>query len=84
MKQTAILTESADQYRLAYSAHYTDRDLPLALQRYQSLMRAHPDTQEAAYSQSQIQNIVNTVVPRQELLNAQIVLANDHFAQDAP
>ncbi len=42
-------------------------------------MASHPDDPEAGYSRMQIQNIVNTVVPKQELLDAQIELAVSHF-----
>jgi hypothetical protein len=43
-------------------------------------MDAHPETQEAEYSRSQIQNIVSTVVPNQELFDAQVELALGHLA----
>ena len=39
-------------------------------------MASHPGTQEADYSRSQIQNIVNAVVPKQELLDAQTNLVS--------
>jgi hypothetical protein len=84
MKHATILTEAGHKYQAAYSAHYTDRDLPLALTRYQNLMKTHPDTQEAKYSRTQIQNILNAVVPKQDLLNAQMELANAQFKQKEP
>ena len=37
---------------------------------------ADPDTQEAKYSRSQVQNIVNAVVPKQEIMDAMVELAN--------
>jgi hypothetical protein len=78
------LTEAGRQYAAAYAAHYTGRDLPVALQLYKKLLASHPSTQEAGYSQTQVQNIVNAVVPKQELLDAQIELALAHFERDSP
>ncbi|MEJ2240223.1 MAG: hypothetical protein P8X82_18185 [Gemmatimonadales bacterium] len=75
----AEVAEAGQQYAAAYAAHYTTKDLREALRLYRGVMAAHPNTQEAGYSQSQIQNIVNAVVPRQELLDAQVDLALAHF-----
>ena len=75
MRNDTELTEAGRQYAAAYAAHYTGRDLPLALQLYRKLMASHPGDQEAGYCRTQIQNIINTVVPQQELLDAQIELA---------
>jgi hypothetical protein len=79
-----MLTEAGRQYAAAYAAHYTRRDLPVALQLYMKVMASHPSTQEAGYSRTQVQNIVNTVVPKQELLDAQIELALAHFERGGP
>ena len=78
------LTEAGRQYAAAYAAHYTGRDLPVALQLYKKVMASHPSTQEAGYSRTQVQNIVNAVVPKQELLDAQIKLAHAHFEHEGP
>jgi|GEM_PF-983817 hypothetical protein len=75
-------TEANRQYAAAYAAHYTERDLPLALQLYQKLMASHPSAQEAGYARMQVQNIVNAVVPKPELLEAQIKLVLVHFEHD--
>jgi hypothetical protein len=75
-------TEANQQYAAAYAAHYTGRDLPLALQLYRKLMASHPSAQEAGYARMQVQNMVNAVVPRQELLDAQIELLLVHFERD--
>ena len=56
----------------------------MALQLYKKVMASHPSTLEAGYSRAQVQNIVNTVVPKQELLDAQIELALAHFERDSP
>ena len=72
-------TEASRQYAAAYAAHYTERDLPLAFQLYKALMASHPSSQEANYAQMQVQNLINAVVPKQELLDAQIYLLLIHF-----
>ena len=73
-------TETAQQYAAAYAAHYTERDLPGALRRYVNVIAAYPNEQEADFSRAQVQNIVNAVVPTQELFDAQVNLAAAHFA----
>ena len=78
------LTEAGRQYATAYAAHYKGHDLPAALQLYMNVMASHPDAQEAGYSGAQVQNIVNAVVPKQELLNAQMELARAHFEPESP
>lgn len=46
-------------------------------------MASHPSTQEAEYARMQVQNLINTVVPKQELLDAQIERLLVHFENDA-
>jgi ethanolamine utilization protein EutM len=59
-----------------------ERDLPGALQLYVNVIASHPDEQEADFSRAQVQNIVNAVVPKQELFDAQVNLAAAHFAHE--
>ena len=54
----------------------------MALQLYMKVVASCPGTPEADCAQAQIQNIVNTVVPKQELLDAQIELALAHFEHE--
>lgn len=75
MREATETTEAGRQYAAAYEAHYMTKDLREALGLYRGLTIAHPDTPEARYSRSQIQNIVNAVVPKQELFDAQADLA---------
>lgn len=75
-------TEESRQYADAYTAQYSARDLPLALKLYRQLLVSHPDSQEAAYAQMQLQNIANAVVPKQELQDAQMKLLLAHFQRD--
>lgn len=75
--------EAGRQYAAAHAAHYVARDLPLALQLYKAVLASHPSTEEAGYSRTQVQNLVNAVVPQQELLEAQMELAVAHFAGTA-
>jgi hypothetical protein len=77
------LGEAGRQYAAAHAAHYVARDLPLALQLYKAVLASHPSTEEAHYSRAQVQNLVNAVIPKQELLEAQMELAVAHFASTA-
>ena len=79
MRNEIELTEQGRQYAAASAAHYVDRDLPLALQLYKKLMASHASADEASYSRMQIQNIVNAIVPKQTLLDAQMDLALTHL-----
>ena len=82
MKNETDRTEASRQYAAAYATHYTEHDLPLALQLYRKLMASHPDDPEAAYSRMQTQNIINAVVPERVLLDAQLELVLAHFEHD--
>ena len=68
-------TGSGRSYAAAHRAHYSERNLVAALRLYRDLIALRPHAPEAAYSRSQIQNIVKAVVPMQELLDAQVGLA---------
>ena len=82
MKDEIEPTEASRQYAVAYAAQYSERDLPLALRHYQQLLASHADSQEAGYARSQVRNIVNTVVPKQELQDVQMNLLLAHFQRD--
>lgn len=84
MKKVIEKTEAGQQYATAHAAHYTAKDLHEAIRLYRNIIGAHPDTQEAEYSRSQIQNIVSAVVPKQELFDAQVELALVHVAHSNP
>lgn len=79
MKNDTALTEASRQYAAAHAAHYETKDLREALELYRSILAAHPDSQEAGYSRSQIQNIIQEVVPERELLEAEVGMARAHF-----
>jgi hypothetical protein len=84
MRNDTELTEAGRQYAAAYAAHYTGRDLRLAVQLYMQVIASHPSGKEAGYSRMQVQNIVNAVVPKQELLDAQTELALAHLQSEGP
>jgi hypothetical protein len=69
MGDTRARTEAARTYALAYAAHDSERDLARALQPSRDPIASHASA-AAGYSRAQIQNIVNTRVPAQELLDA--------------
>jgi hypothetical protein len=66
-------------YVAAYSTHYGSQDLSAALRLYGSLISAHPNVSEAAYARTQVQNIVKSAVPMQELFDAGMALAVTHL-----
>ena len=75
----------ADQnYTKAHDMHYKTKDLPEAFKLYRSIIADYPETKEAGYSLSQVQNIVNSVVPKQEVMDALVTLTLAHFEQDVP
>ena len=75
MRKKTELTEAVKQYAKAYAVHYTIKNLHKAIDLYKGIMAAHPNTKEAEYSRTQIQNIVQSVVPKQRLLDAQVEVA---------
>jgi len=77
-------TEAGQQYATAYDAHYKTKDVYKAFKLYERIIAAHPDTHEAGYSRAQVQNIVNTVVPKQKVMDALAALAITYFEQDLP
>ena len=77
-------TEAGRLYAAAYAAHYTGRDLPVALQLYLKVLGSHQSAPEADYSRTQVRNIVSAVVPKQELLDAEIEMALAHFEHEGP
>ena len=83
MRNKTEPTEANREYATAYATHYTEHDLPAAMRLYKQVMVSHPNDPEAEYSRVQIQNIVNAVVPKQELLDAQMELALNHFEHSA-
>jgi len=75
MSDDGALREATQAYAVAYAAHYSARDLAMALQLYRNLIASYAGAREAEYSRAQVQNIVSRVVPRQDLLEAQMELA---------
>lgn len=82
MRNDTEPAEAGKRYTAAHLAHYTTKDLVEALGLYRDIIATYPDTREAGYSQSQIQNIVNAVVPKQEIFDAQVDLVLAIFAHD--
>ena len=71
-KRTTMASRAYDK---AHDAHYAIKDLHQALELYKGVMAVYPDTQEAEYSSTQMHNIVKNVVPKEDLLIAQVDLA---------
>ena len=75
--------EAARQYATAYEIHYAHKNMGEAFKLYKEILTAYPDTKEAGYAKSQIQNIVNAVVPKEESLRVQMDLAAAAFERAA-
>lgn len=82
MIESKLSTEAGRKYAMAYKAQYTTKDIHKAFTLYEDLIAAHPDTLEAGYSRSQVQNIVNTVVPKNKILDSLLELVRIHFEQN--
>lgn len=79
MENQTMLTEAGRQYATAYDEHYTSKNMQKAFNLYGRVISEHPDAPEAEYSRSQIQKIVNAVVPKQDIADALSKLALAHF-----
>ncbi|KMY67708.1 hypothetical protein AAU61_07395 [Desulfocarbo indianensis] len=84
MRNEAAPTEVGNQYAAAHAMHYKTKDLDEALGLYEGVMAAYPDSPEAEYSRSQIQNIAKSVVPKEELVAAQVTVAREHLKFEGP
>ena len=82
MKNRNKETAEGKDYTKAHNMQYKTRDLPKAFKLYRGIISDYPKTEEAKYSLSQVQNIVNAVVPKQEVLDALVALTLDHFDHD--
>ena len=79
MTSESETTEANRRYAAAYAEHYTNHDLRSAMHLYVQVIELHPGDPEAGYARAQVQNIVQTIVPRQELLDAHIKLCEANF-----
>ncbi len=82
MSKDTASTAAGRQYAAAHTAHYATKHLHEALGLYRGVMAAYPNTQEAEYSRTQIENIVKSVVPREDLLTAQVELTLARLAHE--
>ena len=81
MREDTSQEKAVLQYAAAHAAHYKTKDLNEALELYSGVMTSHPDTHEAGYSRTQIQNIAKSLVPMQELLDAEKKLIRDYLEE---
>ena len=75
MKKETVRSTSGQHYAEAYEKHYGTKDSYAALLAYKGIVADNPDSKEADYSRSQIQNIMRDVVPKEALYEAQLNLA---------
>ena len=50
---------SSELYKIAYSLHYDNNEYDAAIEKYSELLSKFPDSQEAAWAKTQIENIGN-------------------------
>jgi hypothetical protein len=67
------------RYAAAYDAHYSQRDLRLALHRYKELIELSPTGRTADYSRMQVENIASAVVSKQLMFESHLALLCAHF-----
>jgi len=84
MKNRNGVTVADQDYTKAHDMHYKTKDLPKAFKLYRDIIADYPETKEAGYSLSQVHNIANAVVPKQEVMDAIVGITLDHFDQDLP
>jgi hypothetical protein len=84
MNDKGALAETARDYAAAHAAHHSRPDLAGALHLYTRLIASHESAPESRYSVSQVQKIVKSVVPAQELMEAEVGLALTCLEQSIP
>ena len=70
-----------EKYSEAHKLHYGEKCLQPALDLYLAILNDHADSSEAGFALSQIQNIVNSVVPKAELLEAHVKMVKSTLSQ---
>ena len=81
MTSHIVSNEAARQYAAAYAAHYSQRDLPLALRLYQDLLSHHPNVPEATYARMQLHNMFTLTVPQQQRVDQEISLLKKQLTE---
>ncbi len=83
MSESRLSTEARQKYTTAYAAQYTTKDTHKAFTLYADIIADHPNTEEAGYAKSQIQNIVKSFVPEEKFMDSLVGLARIHFEKAA-
>jgi hypothetical protein len=84
MSNDTAPAEPGRQYAAAHAAHYAKKNLHEALGLYRDLMTSYPNTQEAEYSRTQMLNIAQSVVPKEDLLAVQVELTLARLERQGP
>jgi len=84
MKNRNNNTVAGQDYTKAHDMHYKTKDLPKAFNLYRDIIVEYPNTEEAGYSLSQVKNIMNEVVPKQEVMDTLVALTLAHFDKNVP
>jgi hypothetical protein len=81
MQQEKPPTEAGLQYAEAYEAHYGAKNVHTAFVLYNRIIAKHPESREADFCRSQLQNIMKAEVPKQKIAESMQQLMTAHFAQ---
>lgn len=76
LKHDPVATKA---YADAHAAHYVDKNVAEACRRYGVLIAEHPNSREAQYSRSQIDNIARSVVPATVMLSELMSMIEKHL-----
>jgi hypothetical protein len=71
--------EATTLYAAAHAEQYTRKDLRAALKLYIRIIDDHAVTPEAEFCRAQIKHIVDSAVPKQELFDTQVALAEKYL-----
>ena len=72
-------SKSDQAYAVAYKEHYSNNNLKEAFNLYRDVIAGYPESQEAMYSKKQIENFAASIVPAQEIFDAQVNMALARF-----
>ena len=83
MEQTTSPADAGLKYAEAYETHYGAKNVHIAFVLYNRIIAEHPESREAEYCRSQLQNILKAVVPKQKIAEAMQQLMTAKFEQTA-
>lgn len=76
---SGIPAEAGKKYAAAYETHYTQQNFHSAFCQYVDLIDLYPDSLEAKYARTQLDNIVKALIPDDERLSSLVQLLERKF-----